>query len=242
LNLAKGESFQEDNLIWNQKAFPNKIAADEDIILVVREDILLIGFRMLTFGIIGFVLFMLKYFIGTVSKINLLNSFLDTFFYSVISLMIIAFAYRVHNYYLSLQIVTDKRLIDVDQRGLFNREVNELALEKIEDISYKPSGVWGTIFNYGYVSVQTAAEASTEISKSAAISSGFVFENVPNPAKVHAIISEVYHTSRSNQEQKVAKLNAEAMSQILQPNAPANKLYEQNELEKARESIPDYDS
>ena len=59
-------------------------------------------------------------------------------------------------WYWTVFIVTDCRVIDVDQRGLFNRFVSEASYEKVQDIAYARKGVLGTIFNYGTLVVQTA--------------------------------------------------------------------------------------
>lgn len=209
------DTFQDDTLIWGQKSLPNKIENSEDIILVIREDILLLGFRALSFLIITVILFVVNFLVGATAAPVILKNLSNVMFFTVVSMLIVAFAYQVHNYYLSLQIVTTKRLIDIDQKSLFSREVNELAIEKVEDISYKQNGVWGAVFDYGNVSVQTAAEISTESQKSAALSGGFLFENVPNPAKVHSMIAEIYHQCQSDQAHLNAQLNAKYMSKMM---------------------------
>ena len=209
------DTFQDDNLIWGTKALPNKIENSEDIILVIREDILLLGFRALSFFVITIVLFVVNFLVASTGAAPIVKSLANVTFFTVVSMLIVAFAYQVHNYYLSLQIVTTKRLIDIDQRSLFNREVNELAIEKVEDISYKQNGVWGAIFDYGNVSVQTAAEVSTDTHKSNAMTGGFLFDNVPNPAKVHSIIAEIYHQNQADQAHLNAQLNAKYMSEMM---------------------------
>ncbi len=209
------DTFQDDSLIWGQRSLPNKIENSEDIILVIREDILLLGFRALSFFLITGVLFVVNFLVGATAAPAILKSLANVMFFTVVSMLIVAFAYQVHNYYLSLQIVTSKRLIDIDQKSLFSREVNELAIEKVEDISYKQNGVWGAIFDYGNVSVQTAAEVATDTQKSNAITGGFVFDNVPNPAKVHSMIAEIYHQCQSDQAHLSAQLNAKYMSEMM---------------------------
>lgn len=63
------------------------------------------------------------------------------------------------NYYLDVWIITNKRLIDIEQKGFFNREVSTLNLEKIEDISVAVKGIIPTLLKYGQITVQTAAES-----------------------------------------------------------------------------------
>lgn len=84
-------------------------------------------------------------------------------------------------YYLNMQIITDLRIVDVDQIGLFNHVVSELHIDKIEDVTSQVRGVLGTIFNYGDVLVQTAAAIDK-----------FEFTGVPNPNKLEKLILDLY--------------------------------------------------
>jgi membrane protein YdbS with pleckstrin-like domain len=58
-------------------------------------------------------------------------------------------------------IVTDQRVIDVDQRGFFGREVAEAALDKIQDVSYRQRGPLQMMFGYGTVFLKTAGSGTT---------------------------------------------------------------------------------
>jgi uncharacterized membrane protein YdbT with pleckstrin-like domain len=133
-----------------------------------------------------------------------------------VTVLIVSFALNFHNYYLSLQIVTNQRIVDIDQKGLFNREVNELPLANIQDVSHKLNGFLGTIFNFGNVIIQTAGEGGAGGSKSQIedSSNGFVFNNVPRPSKVSRTILDLYHMA---QEESISK-NAKAIRQAFQAN------------------------
>ncbi len=84
-------------------------------------------------------------------------------------------------YYLTIQIITDIRVVDVDQSGLFSHTVSELHIDKIEDVTSKTTGIFGTIFNYGDVFVQTAGTIER-----------FEFDDVPNPAAIEKLILDLY--------------------------------------------------
>jgi hypothetical protein len=82
------------------------------------------------------------------------------------------------NYYLDMLILTNDRLIHIEQNGLFSRSISELDLYKIQDVTSTISGVFPSILNYGEVLVQTAGAADK-----------FVIENVPNPEQLrHQIL------------------------------------------------------
>jgi len=202
-----------DNQIWNNKNFPNQLSEKEDILLVLREDII-----MLVFQVISFIVFFL---LATLGKAVLSRFFealgpgkyiLDIVYHTFNILLLAGFLMRFHDYYLSVQIITTQRIIDIAQNGLFGREVNELQFDKIEDVTHKQNGLMATIFNFGDVVVQTAASASSK-------TSGFVFKNIPNPAKAHKIIMDVCHAENPT-IQTVYVANQAQPTQPVQPQNP----------------------
>ncbi len=78
------------------------------------------------------------------------------------------------DWYFNVYIITDKRLIDVDFKGLWNKRISETSLGQIEDATYQTNRFWQILFDYGDISVQTAAE-KTE----------FEFNAIPKPGLVH---------------------------------------------------------
>ena len=74
------------------------------------------------------------------------------------------------DYYLDYWIVTNYRIINAEHQGLFNWTVAEHLLSKIQDVSAHQKGMIATLFDYGNVKIQTAAEESK-----------FNFEQVPKP-------------------------------------------------------------
>ena len=55
-------------------------------------------------------------------------------------------------------VVTNEHIVDIDQRGIFNKKVSTLSLVKIQDVTAKVRGPWQTLFQYGTVIIQTAGE------------------------------------------------------------------------------------
>lgn len=83
-------------------------------------------------------------------------------------------------WFFNMTIITDERIVDVDFINLTTKKVSDCDLDKIQDVSYTNSGAIGTIFNFGNVTVQTAAEIVE-----------FVFEDVPHPSKVADILQRL---------------------------------------------------
>jgi len=71
--------------------------------------------------------------------------------------MYLLFFVRFIDYYLDLWIVTNDRIIDVEQHNLFARSITELDLFRIQDVTVETHGFFATIVNYGDVYVKTAS-------------------------------------------------------------------------------------
>lgn len=84
------------------------------------------------------------------------------------------------DFYYDIHIVTNRRIIDIDQNGLFSRQINELTLDHIEDVSAKIDGVFPTFFNYGDVHIQTAGARAN-----------FTLDKIPYPRNVAALIVDL---------------------------------------------------
>lgn len=58
-------------------------------------------------------------------------------------------------WHFSYYLVTNQRLRQVRQKGLFRKTVVDLGLDKIQSISYEVPGIFGGIFGYGTLLIQT---------------------------------------------------------------------------------------
>lgn len=81
-----------------------------------------------------------------------LNFFLTLYF---MGLFLFLFIFWV-NYYLDVWIVTTQRLIDIEQKGLFSREIAEMRLSRIENVTVEVSGFIQTMLGFGDIKVETA--------------------------------------------------------------------------------------
>lgn len=62
------------------------------------------------------------------------------------------------DYYLDVMIITNKRVIEIDQSGMFHRKTNDISLLKIQNISGERNGIMGEWLNYGSVDIKTSGE------------------------------------------------------------------------------------
>ena len=86
------------------------------------------------------------------------------------------------DFYLDVWIITNDRIVDIEQFGLFSRTISELDLFRIQDITTETQGFFATIFKYGNVTIKTA---STNLS--------LVFKNVPNPNHIRSELLQLAH-------------------------------------------------
>ncbi len=81
------------------------------------------------------------------------------------------------NYYLDIWTVTNKRLITVDQRGLFHRDTGSFRLERLQDINVSVRGILATFLKFGDLHAETASGDRD-----------FVARGIPNPQDLKAMI------------------------------------------------------
>ena len=58
-------------------------------------------------------------------------------------------------WYFSVFIVTDQRLIQISQKGLFNRSVIDMRLNQIQMVNYEIAGLQETLLGFGTIVMQT---------------------------------------------------------------------------------------
>ncbi|MFA5880349.1 MAG: PH domain-containing protein [Candidatus Margulisiibacteriota bacterium] len=131
--------------------FQKKLLDKEEVVLFVRpfgivytvwflvSGVLLFSslyysFYMLRFGFFGIALFFIIFLIG-------LFSFIKT---------VIVWRFTA-------VVVTNRRIIDYDQHGLFVRQLSEAPFINVQDISLSQRGVLALLLNYGTIKIQTAS-------------------------------------------------------------------------------------
>lgn len=98
--------------------------------------------------------------------------------WSILSLMT-GFTIWTH-YYLDLWIITDRRIILVDQIRFFSRNVSIFRLERLQDIEFYVQGFIPTLLNFGTLKAQTAS----------AFESNFKGHGLPDPRGLQALIQK----------------------------------------------------
>lgn len=86
-------------------------------------------------------------------------------------------------------IITNQRIVDINQKDLFDKEVAEMNYYKVRDVIYQVKGVLATTFDFGRVELHLAGGAILAL------------ERVPNPQKIQELIIKLKNeTEMSAQE------------------------------------------
>lgn len=64
------------------------------------------------------------------------------------------------DYWLDAWIITDLRIIDIEQKGLFHREASEFVISRVQDVTITVPGMLATFFKFGNLTIQTAGDMS----------------------------------------------------------------------------------
>lgn len=82
-------------------------------------------------------------------------SYMFWIFLGFVVLGVLGAFYAYILWYFSIYIVTNQRLRQISQKGLFKKSVVDLSLDKIQSISYGVPGWFAGIIGYGTILIQT---------------------------------------------------------------------------------------
>jgi hypothetical protein len=162
-----------------------QLKPNEKIILSLHKHwVVLIG-KLFIVLILALAPIFISLFLPNLSQdlILLILFFVIIYFLFVFAL---AFVFWI-DYYLDVWIITNQRIIDIEQRGLFKREISEFMLNKVQDVTIKIPGMMAALLKYGDITVQTAGERN------------FAAQKIPNIQKVKNLILYYSHSNQFNQ-------------------------------------------
>lgn len=62
------------------------------------------------------------------------------------------------DHYLDAWVITDRRVIDIEQRGLWHREIQEITLDRVQNVAVEIPGFAATFLGFGDIRVETAGQ------------------------------------------------------------------------------------
>lgn len=160
---------------------PIDIHPEEKVLLKLRKHWIILVRDVSATALLGILPFLLFGIVGlTVSApFNLSGLIPFAGLVSALWLLVIWMTLAVvwTNYYLDLWVVTNQRIVSVDQINLFNRKITTLALENIQEISVQTENVFETFMHYGTVNIETASPENDVL-----------MEGIPHPERIRTII------------------------------------------------------
>jgi hypothetical protein len=95
--------------------------------------------------------------------------------------LVAAMAIATSVYWQNEWVITSDSITQISQRSLFDRQVSQLSMDNLEDVTVDQNGILPHMFNFGQLKVETAGEHSK-----------FTFQYCPNPNKYARDILEVH--------------------------------------------------
>lgn len=80
-------------------------------------------------------------------------------------------------YFLNAWVLTNKRIVDIKQRGYFSREVSSLFLSRVQDVTTDVTGVLPSLLDIGTINVQSAGTVDE-----------FHMRGIPRPEQMRDLI------------------------------------------------------
>ena len=157
-------------------SFVNEDPEEKVILLLRKHPITNLGWMTLSFMMI-----IAPSFITILTPVGFLPSEFQFVLILVWYLITSAFILEQFlSWFFHVNIITDERIIEVDFMNLVYREITDANIDKIEDVTVEVGGSFRTLFHYGDVVIQTAAQIPK-----------IKFEAVPNPDKVSKVLREL---------------------------------------------------
>lgn len=135
-------------------------------------------------------------------------------FIALVILIVVMIAYAgamLLLYFGDSLVITNQRLIDYDQPSLFKREVSEIELASIQDVTYAINGFWQTLLNVGTINVDTSSKSTV-----------VEIRNIAHPAEIQSLIVETRRETmkhRHTAQEEAARAIVE-MVERLKPSSP----------------------
>ncbi|HPL01350.1 MAG TPA: PH domain-containing protein [bacterium] len=145
---------------------------DEEVRLVVRRHPIVFFWPLLqsTIALAFIVLTLIFWGLGNIFYIIT----------TVLILIIFSLIFKISFIYSnSFCLVTNQRVINVDQRGFFNRVITETDYAKIQEVTNSTAGMIGTTFNIGEINILTAGKESQ-----------LTIRNIPDPYSIQQEITK----------------------------------------------------
>jgi len=151
--------------------------AKEQIILLLRRHFI----TNIPWILTALLMLVVSRFFSYFGILELLPPHFQTITYLLWYLFIIAYVLeKLLSWLYNVYIITDERIVDIDFHSLVYKRISEAKIEKIEDVTYTQGGFIQSLFDFGTVTIQTAAEKRE-----------FEMEYVPQPSRLAKVLNQL---------------------------------------------------
>jgi len=157
---------------------------NEEILAIVRRHWFFL-FTQALFACVMMLLPLLALLIATSLFADISKPFMQDYFphllflyafWLLINWMILASVWTDH--YLDIWVITDRRIININQVGLFRRQIGTFRLERLQDLNVEINGIIETLLDFGTIHAETASGSQEE----------FKAEHLPHPRELKSLI------------------------------------------------------
>lgn len=114
---------------------------------------------------------------------------------------LLLFFYHWMGWYYSIFILTDQRVRQVAQQGMFGKSVIDLDVSKIQNISYNVPGLNGELFGFGTIVIQTFV-------------GDLVLDRLHHPDKVYNTLQDVVKKANLNLRAQYPNIQDETIQEF----------------------------
>ncbi|MFA6321956.1 MAG: hypothetical protein WCX71_00565 [Candidatus Buchananbacteria bacterium] len=152
--------------------FKNKIrelplSEGEKIVGVIHQGKILLYLKLSIPSAIIILTFFFLFFLFSLGDKGIL------LFFALLAFGLILFARIYYIWNNRILVITNQKLIDIDQKGVRQRVVSNILLDKIADVYYQTKGFWQIINRLGTIYISLNDDKS-----------GFEFKNLTSPQKI----------------------------------------------------------
>lgn len=160
-----------------------QLADDEEVVTLIRRHWFHIAVRaaadLFIFIALAAILVTILGFVGQSTSVVLMP--LGIYLLALMGLFLwMHFFAAWSDHWLDAWVITNKRVIDIEQKGFFSRQVSSFPIDRIQDVTYDISGIIAMWLKFGNVRIQTAS-----------ISEDLIMRQVPFPEEVKEEIVNV---------------------------------------------------
>ncbi|MDD5341253.1 MAG: PH domain-containing protein [Patescibacteria group bacterium] len=209
----------------NNEKFLKKVSLreDEEPIMLLHHHLIGYAKQILVTVVIIFLSFFLMY-----PLFNYLDQIGVALFCALLLTGIVYGSREFYIWYNNIFLITSQRVVDIDQKGFFEKIVSEIPYEKISDISYSVKGFWQSVLKLGTIRIK-------------AESVDLVVKNITEVARVNQTLVDMIRqdTGKKLEVKKVSNVGEAAKEKLTDEFLNQDKMAEYDDYNLA-ELVEEY--